>query len=349
LAKKRGGARHPLIELTLARFKEFLREPEAVFWVFFFPVVMTCALGIAFRSRGAEPVIVGIVDSAGADALVSALEQQGGFTVRRIPPGDIDRMVRDGRAPVVVEPGPTPAYHYDEARAESQVARLAVDAALQRAAGRHDAFAATQHPMQTVGSRYIDWLVPGLLGMNIMGTGMWGIGFSIVQARSKKLLKRLVATPMSKTHYLLAQVMSRLVFLVLETSIIIGFGWVVFGVAVHGSIAALTFLSFVGAISFGGLGLLLACRARTIEAVSGLMNLAMVPMWVLSGVFFASSNFPDAMQPFIHALPLTALNDSLRAVVNEGRPLTALAQEIGTMLAWAVISFGVSLKLFRWQ
>ena len=345
----RGGASHPLIELTLARFREFLREPEAVFWVFFFPVVMTCALGIAFRSRGAEPVIVGIVDNAGADAMASALQQQGGFTVRRIPPAEVDRAVRDGRAPVVVVPGQPPSYLYDEARAESQVARLAVDAALQRAAGRRDAFEATQHPMQRVGSRYIDWLVPGLLGMNIMGTGMWGIGFAIVQARSKKLLKRLVATPMSKTHYLLAQVLSRLVYLVLETTIIIGFGWAVFGVAVHGSIVALTLLSFIGAISFGGLGLLLASRARTIEAVSGMMNLAMVPMWVLSGVFFASSNFPDAMQPFIRALPLTALNDSLRAVVNEGVPLTELAREIGTMIAWGVVSFGVALKLFRWQ
>jgi ABC transporter DrrB family efflux protein len=345
----RGGARHPLIELTLARIREFLREPEAVFWVFAFPVIMTCALGIAFRSRGAEPVIVGIADQAGVDALAASLERAGGFTVRRIPPADIDGAVRDGRAPVVIVPGTPPSYHYDEARAESQVARLAVDAALQRAAGRRDVFEADQRPMHTVGSRYIDWLVPGLLGMNIMGTGLWGVGFSIVQARTKKLLKRLVATPMSKSHYLLAQVLSRLAFLLLETTIIIGFAWVAFGVAVHGSIAALTLIAFIGAISFGGLGLLLASRPRTIEAVSGLMNLVMLPMWVLSGVFFASTNFPDAMQPFIHALPLTALNDSLRAVVNEGRPLTAMAREIVVMLAWGAISFGISLRLFRWQ
>src|SRR5262245_16845865 len=156
----RSDARHPLIELTLARFREFLREPEAVFWVFAFPVIMTCALGIAFRSRGAEPVIVGVADQAGVDQLASSLEHAGGFTVRRIAPGDIDRAVRDGRAPVVVIPGNPPSYRFDEARAESQVARLAVDGALQRAAGRRDAFEAVQQPMQTVGSRYIDWLVP---------------------------------------------------------------------------------------------------------------------------------------------------------------------------------------------
>ena len=340
---------NPLVELTLARFREFLREPEAVFWVFAFPVIMTCALGIAFRSRGEEPVIVGVVEQAGADQLAAALEGSGGFTVRRIPPAEVDRAVRDGRAPVVVVPGTPPEYRFDRARAESQVARLAVDAALQRAAGRSDAFSPVERPVETVGSRYIDWLVPGLLGMNIMGTGLWGVGFSIVQARTKKLLKRLVATPMSKAHYLMSHVFSRLMFLSLEVVVIVGFAWLFFGVAVHGSLAALALLSLLGALAFGGLGLLLASRARTIEAVSGLMNLVMLPMWVLSGVFFASTNFPDAMQPFIHALPLTALNDALRAVVNEGLSLAALGKEIAVLLAWGVVSFVLSLKLFRWQ
>ncbi len=203
--------------------------------------------------------------------------------------------------------------------------------------------------MRAVGSRYIDWLVPGLLGMNIMSTGLWGVGFSIVQARTKKLLKRLVATPMSRAHYLLSHVLSRLLFLAMETTVIVGFAWLVFGVAVHGALASLAALALLGALAFGGIGLLLASRARTIEAVSGLMNLVMLPMWVLSGVFFASSNFPDAMQPFIHALPLTALNDALRAVVNEGRPLVSLGREIGVLAGWGGVSFALSLRLFRWQ
>src|SRR5689334_2730745 len=186
---------NPLIELTLARFREFLREPEAIFWVFAFPVVMTCALGIAFRSRGSEPVIAGVVEQAGAEAIVRALEANGNFTLRRLAPEDVEPALRDGRAPVVVVPGTPPTYRFDDARAESQVARLAVDAALQRAAGRTDVFVPVEQPIEVVGSRYIDWLVPGLLGMNIMGTGMWGVGFSVVQARSKKLLKRLIATP----------------------------------------------------------------------------------------------------------------------------------------------------------
>ena len=345
----RGGASHPLVELTLARFREFLREPEAVFWVFAFPVIMTCALGIAFRSRGAEPVVVGLVEGAGVERVADALDADGGFIVRRIAPGDVERAIRDGRAPVVVEPGPPLVYRFDEARAESQVARLAVDRALQRAAGRQDAFTADERPIDAVGSRYIDWLVPGLLGMNIMSTGLWGVGFAIVQARTKKLLKRLVATPMSRAEYLASHVLSRLLFLAMEAIVIVGFAWGVFGVGVRGGLVALAAISLLGALAFGGLGLLVASRARTIEAVSGLMNLVMMPMWVLSGVFFASSNFPDLMQPFIQALPLTALNDALRGVMNEGLPLTALLDEIAILVAWGAASFGLALGWFRWQ
>src|SRR5688500_2744553 len=232
-------AAHPLVELTLARFREFLREPEAVFWVFMFPVIMTCALGIAFRTRGEEPVIAGIVEQAGADEVAGALERAGGFTVRRIAPDEVDRAVRDGRAPVVVVPGQPPTYRFDEARAGSQVARLAVDRARQRAAGRSDAFTPIEQPLQNVGSRYIDWLVPGLLGMNIMSTGLWGVGFSIVQARTKKVLKRLVATPMSKAHYLMSHVFSRLLIRAREVVVIVGFSGLVMDVKVHGALWAL--------------------------------------------------------------------------------------------------------------
>ncbi|HXG87415.1 MAG TPA: ABC transporter permease [Vicinamibacterales bacterium] len=340
---------HALIELTKARFKEFLREPEAMFWSFAFPVIMTCALGVAFQSDGNEPVIVGVAQGLDSARLTGALTAAGNFTVRDIPPEEIERAVRDGRAPVVVVGGNPPVYHFDEARAESQAARLAVDAALQRAAGRADAFTATERPVDRVGSRYIDWLVPGLLGMGIMSTGLWSVSFSIVTSRTRKLLKRLVATPMSRGDYLLAHVLSRLVFLALESIVLIGFSTVVFGVVVRGSMVTLGVVAITGALSFGGLALLVSSRVRTIEAVSGLLNLVMLPMWVLSGVFFASTNFPDAMQPVIQTLPLTALIDALRGVVNEGRSLAAVAPDLGLLSLWGSVSFALALKLFRWQ
>jgi ABC-type multidrug transport system permease subunit len=345
----RSAPAHPLIELTLTRFREFFREPEAIFWVFAFPVLITCALGIAFRSGSDQPVIVGVATSAGSDETIAALERAGGFTVRRIDPADVERAVRDGRAPVVIVPGTPPTYKYDAARAESQAARLAADAALQRAAGRRDAFAPLQQPVEAVGSRYIDWLVPGLLGMNVMGTGLWSISFSIVVSRMRKLLKRLVATPMSKWHYLASHVLNRLAFLALESTILITFAWLVFGVEVHGSLIALAFLAVLGAFCFGAIALLAASRVRTIEAVSGLLNVVMVPMWIFSGVFFASSNFPDVMQPFIQALPLTALNDAFRAIINEGLPLTSQWHEVGILVGWGGTAFTLALRLFKWQ
>jgi ABC-2 type transport system permease protein len=340
---------HPLRELTLVRMREFLREPEAVFWVFLFPIIMTCALGVAFRSRADEPVIVGVERGAAAGSLAAVLDGAGGFVVREVEPAGVDRALRDGQVQVVVVPGTPPTYRFDPARPESQVARLSVDAALQRAAGRADAFTARQDAVRAVGSRYIDWLVPGLLGMNIMGTGMWSTSFAIVNARTRKLLKRLVATPMPRGHYLLSLLLSRLAFLAAEVVVLVAFAWIVFGVAVHGSLGALAAVCLLGALAFGGLALLVASRARTIEGVSGLLNLVMVPMWVFSGVFFASSNFPEAVQPLVQALPLTALNDALRAVMNDGEPLTALSGELAILGAWGVASFAAALKLFRWS
>jgi ABC transporter DrrB family efflux protein len=199
------------------------------------------------------------------------------------------------------------------------------------------------------GSRYIDFLVPGLLGMNLMGTGMWGLGFSIVNARVRKLLKRLAATPMRRSEYLLSQMLARLVFLVFEVAILVGFGWFAFGVEVRGSVAALAFVSLLGAASFSGLGLLISSRTKTIEGVSGLMNLAMLPMWLLSGTFFSWERFPEAAHPFIRALPLTALNDALRAVMTEGRPLSTLGLELGVLAITGVVSFLVAVRIFRWQ
>ena len=341
--------RHQLVELTQLRLREFLREPEALFWSFLFPIIMTCALGVAFSSSGSSRFIVGIANVPGRDAVTAALQRDGRFTIRGVPPTAVDRVIRDGTAAVVVIAGTPPVYRYDEARAESQAARMAVDVALQRAAGRVDAFAASEIPVSSVGSRYIDWVIPGLLGMGIMSTGMWSVGFSIATARSRKLLKRLVATPMVRGYYLGSFVLSRFVFLGIETVVLMGFAWLVFDVRIQGTLAAFVGVCAVGALTFGAMALLVASRARTIEAVSGLLNFVMLPMWILSGVFFASSNFPDQVQPLIQRLPLTALIDALRAVANDGHSLAGVAPDLGILATWGAVSFMAALKLFRWR
>jgi ABC-type multidrug transport system permease subunit len=240
------------------------------------------------------------------------------------------------------------ALRYDSTRQESHIARLIAENALQRAAGRKDTRTLEEIRVTEPGSRYIDFLIPGLLGMNIMGTGMWGIGFAVVNARQKKLLKRFLASPMRKGDYMLAHMLARLVFLTLEVLSVLVFAWLVFKVPVRGSLGTMALVVLLGAAAFAGLGLLVASRPKTIEGVSGLMNLVMVPMWICSGVFFSASRFPDGMQPVIKLLPLTALNDALRAVMIDGASLVSTLGMLAVVVAWGILSFGVALKIFRW-
>ena len=340
---------HPLVQLTLARMREFYREPEAIFWVFGFPLVLAFALGIAFRNRGPGELKVGVLRAPGDSAIASALDRAPGLAAAVLDSSEARVELRTGRIALLVVPGTPLVYRYDSTRTESRLARLEADAALQRARGRADAASVRDERITEPGARYIDFLIPGLLGMNLMGSGLWGIGFSVVQARTKKLLKRLMATPMRRGHYLLSFILSRLLFLFLEIAALVGFGWLMFGVGVRGSYVALALITVLGALSFAGLGMLVASRARTIEAVSGLMNLVMLPMWILSGTFFSYARFPDAMQPFVKALPLTALNDALRAVMIDGTGLMRLGAPLAIVAGWGAVSFVIALQIFRWR
>jgi len=342
--------RPPLVELTLARLRELLREPEAVFWVFVFPIVLAAILGLAFRSRPPEALPVAVVAGPRAAERLAILAAVPELAPRTLPEAEARHALARARVVLVVSgDDDTPVYLVDPTRAECVTARLAADAALQHAAGRVDAFNARTDEATAPGSRYVDFLVPGLLGMNLMGTGMWGIGFSLVVARSGNLLKRLVAAPARRSHLLGAQLVSRLLFLVPEAGVLLAFAHWVLGVPVHGSLLLLTAVSVLGALAFAGLGILTASRPRTIEGVSGLMNLVMVPMWIFSGIFFSTDRFPSAAQPFVQALPLTALNDALRAVMLDGVGLVALLPELAILGGWGIVAFVVSLKIFRWQ
>lgn len=338
----------PIVELTKARLREFLREPEAVFWVFAFPLLMAFALGIAFREERAQEVVVGVVRAPGS-TLGTQLAGAKGIRVRPLQPNEADAALRRGQVAVVVVPGTPVVYRFDPSRPESRTARMVADDALQRTAGRADPVGSRDDTVVAPGSRYIDWLIPGLLGMNIMGTSLWSIGFSVVVARSRKLLKRLMATPMPRAQYLASHLLSRLIFLVLEAAVLLVFAWAVFGVTSAGSLLLVAALVLLGALAFSGLGLLISTRATTIEGVSGWMNIVMMPMWLLSGVFFASSNFPEAAQPFIKLLPLTALVDALRAVMIDGHGVGAIGRELATLAIYTAATFGLSVKLFRWR
>jgi ABC-type multidrug transport system permease subunit len=358
---------HPLVELTLARMKEFVREPEAVFWVFIFPVLMVTVLGIAFRNAGPTKVRVAVeatTRTTGAPeiAIFNALKNSSDVDPELMSPEDAKRSLRAGKVPLVVRvsdssrattpSGQVPKdfdYRFDPTRPESRNARFLVDDALQRALGRADITQAGQQKITEPGARYIDFLIPGLLGLNLMGSGLWGIGFSIVSSRLRKLLKLFAATPMQRTHYLFSFMLSRLFFLVLEVAAVLLFARFAFGYTIHGSVLSMIFILVLGAMCFSGMGLLVASRPQTIEGVSGLMNFTMMPMWLMSGTFFSSGRFPSFIQPFIKILPLTALNDSLRSVMNEGTSITESGPALLVMALWGGICFFIALKIFRWQ
>jgi len=338
-----------LWRLTLARVLMFFREPSAVFWTFGFPILLTIALGIAFRSRPPDPVSAAVEAGEGAEALRAALAASLQIKASLLLPEEARKALRVGRVDIVVRPGSPRTYEFDPMRPESRLARALVDDVLQRAEGRRDPVAVREAPVTEPGSRYVDFLLPGLIGLNIMSSGMWGIGWVIVETRQKKLLKRMIATPMRRGEFLTAFVLMRVLFLALEFPVLLLFGRLAFGVPLRGSLWTLGLLALLGALAFAGLGLLVASRASNTQTVNGLINLVMMPMFLLSGVFFSASHFPDAMQPFIRALPLTALNDALRAVMIEGAGLLAVAPQALLLAALGAASFAAALRLFRWS
>src|ERR1700730_15663006 len=340
-------ADHPLVQLTLVRFREFVREPEALFWVFVFPILLAAGLGIAFRNRPAEVLKIAAV----TPELAQSLRQEKLLEVQLLESGAAEEALRTGKVALLAAPGSsgTVVYRYDDTNPEGRAAHMLADRAIQRAAGRVDPVSTNDVLMREPGSRYIDFLIPGLLGMNLMGSAIWGMGFTVVDARRKKLLKRLIATPMPKPYFLLSYVLSRILMLVAEVGIVLGFGPWIFHVPVRGSLLDLDVVCLLGSLAFSALGLLLASRAKTIEAASGLMNAVMLPMWIASGVFFSAQRFPDVVQPFIKALPLTAAIDALRANMLQGANLVQLAPQIGVLGAWLLVCFVLALKLFRWR
>jgi len=334
--------------LYLARLRDFVREPGVLFWVFGFPVLLAVALGLAFREKGPERIPVLVVAGAATDPLAAAVGASSLLEVRRVPEAGAADALRRGEGLVIVRPGTPPVLAHDPSRPGAAVAVALVIDALEVAAGRRDTVAPRLERADAPGRRYIDFLAPGLVGMTLMGGGIWGVGYALVSMRVRKLLKRLAATPMSRGAFLGSFLLHRVVLAAVEIAFLLTFAWLAFGVAVTGSFLALAVVGLGGTLAFGGLGLLIASRARNIETASGLMNLASLPMWLLSGVFFSTANFPEGMRPLVKALPLTALNDGLRAVVLDGAGLAAVGLDVGILVAWTVVTFGLALRWFRW-
>jgi len=342
-------------QLSLMRLRLFLREPGAVFWTFGFPLVLSLVLGIAFRNRPAEPVVVAVeapseVPLARAERAYAILATAQDVDVKRLAPVDAAAALRTGKVSVVIVPtvaGYT--YRFDPTRPESRLARAVTDDLLQRGEGRVDPVASASRVVTEPGARYIDFLVPGLIGLGLMSTGLWGIAFSLAEMRTKKLLKRLMATPMRRSDFLLSFLVVRAFTLLFELPPLLVFTRFVFDVRIQGSIALLVAVAMLGGLTFAVIGLLLASRAENPQVVSGFINAVSFPMYLCSGVFFSSSRFPEPIQPLLRLLPLTALNDALRAVMIDGASLAMVARPMLVCAGWGGVAFVLALRLFKWR
>ncbi len=345
---------HPIYTITLTRLKEFIRRPEAVFWVYFFPILMVLVLGIAFRNQTQEVFPVDVIEGPHAAQMKQSLEQSSQIEATIISQKDSRKRLRTGKTTLAVsatDPNNDRSIDYllDTQRPGAVQVRSLVDDQLQKSLGRADAFTATQTEFDQPGGTFVDFLVPGLLGIGLMGGGMWGVGFAIVDMRIRKLLKRYMATPMRRSDFLISMLLSRLVFMVPQVLLLIVFSYFLFDYRVYGSLLAVAALVFLGAMEFAAIGLVVGSRAQTLETASGLMNLVMLPMWTLCGAFFSYERFPEIVHPFIRLLPLTPIIDSLRGVMMEGESLLAQWPEILVMVVWTVIPFAIAMAIFRWR
>jgi ABC-2 type transport system permease protein len=341
----------PLKELVKARLREFVREPGYVFWVFGFPLLMAIGLGLAFRSKAPEPPHVALTEAVSPET-ARALTKSPRLHTEQLTRREAERQLARTKVDLVVDqvaPHGNLVFKLDTAQEKSLLARAITEDVLQRAAGRQDRLQIAEHRVSEKGSRYVDFLLPGLIGLNLMGSSMWGIGFNLVLARKRKLLRRYAVTPMQRSHFLLSYFCSRSLFLVLELAVLIGFGRLVFGTQVQGSWSGLLVASTLGAAAFAAIGFLIGARLTSTEVAGGWMNFVQLPMWLLSGSFFSYERFPEWLQLPIRCLPLTAVNDALRRIYNEGGGLSSVGFELVVLTLWSLLGFGIAIKVFRWQ
>ncbi|MFI5460952.1 MAG: ABC transporter permease [Isosphaerales bacterium] len=357
----------PLIQLYLVRLRDFYRQPARVFWVYGFPTMLAIALGFAFQNRPPAPVSIDLIEAPGAVAIKAAIAGHNAalkraseagkprlfaspIEVHEAPETEVLERLNTGETPLVIEPlgSESWTYRYDPTRPEASAARQVLDDVLQQAAGRTNPRSTHDVYVSEPGSRYIDFLIPGLIGLNAMGGGLWGIGFLVVNFRIAKLLKRFVATPMPRRDFLMALLGARLTFVIPDLTVLLLLGTLMFHMPIRGNLALVIVIDLLGALAFAGIGLLVGCRATTTETVSGLMNLVMLPMWLCSGVFFSSDRFPASAQYLIKALPLTQLVSALRMVILKGAGLADVRYALLILAAWAVGTFLLALRFFRW-
>ncbi len=340
-----------IVAMVRAHMRAAYREPGGLFWTYGFPMILSLVLGLAFRSRAPEPARIDVLEGPRSAEIAEKLGRDAAVTVRISPSEKAENALRTGKidALLTVAADGSVTYRYDETRAEARLARVLAERDLVRASGQPAPFASRDDLVTEIGARYIDFLLPGLLGLGLMSTGFWGIGFAMADMRAKKLLKRIVATPMRRSDFLASFLLVRLVMLAIEMPPLLIFARLLFSIGVRGSPIAFLLVVVLGAMLFATMGLLFASRAENPQIVSGLINVVSFPMYLCSGVFFSASRFPERVQPFLRLLPLSALNEALRAVMTDGAGLVDISRQLVVLAVWTGLSFALAMRLFKWR
>ncbi|HYG18508.1 MAG TPA: ABC transporter permease [Ohtaekwangia sp.] len=342
-----------LYQLVLLNFRTFFREPAVLFWAVLFPIIMAWVLGIAFSEKGESVRTVYVIGEQIPPALQGEKvfgEQTGNPSRIRFTPSsarEAVQAIKRGIIAMYIEAdADSVVYHFDPANADAQLTHLILESGLQeKTSGSNNT---TIRPLKTTGTRYIDFLIPGLIALGIMNACIWGIGWSLIETRMKKLLRRMVATPMKKSIFLSSAIVTRIVLGGFEIGLLLLFAWLYFGIEVTGSIGAFILVFLAGIFAFAGIAILIASRTAKTEVANGLVNLITLPMMILSGIFFNYHNFPDWAVPVIQVLPLTLLADSIRAVFVESAGFAEVLKPVIILLSTGLVTFIAGLKSFKW-
>ena len=356
-----------LFRLTTTRFLETIREPEVLFWGIVFPVLISIGLGLAFMQKNETKfnIVISTENVSELDSLLSLYAQTNNdcvtwtvtdetlgithfnFTRKQWPDAIIS--LKRGESDLIITDSLTRIYyHFDPRNAQAELAYLKLSTLLKSPSN----VSATQQelsPLTLKGVRYIDFLVPGLIALGLMSSLLWGVCYTIIECRSKKLLRRMIATPMKKSNFLISIIFVRMMMNVLESVIIFLCVFFFFDIQIQGNIAALIVIFIAGNIAFAGIAVLLSCRTSKTEAGSGLINAVQMPMMLMSGIFFSYHNFPEWSLGAIKLLPLTALTDGMRSIFNEGAGFSEIIIPTIALTSLGVICFYIGIKLFKWQ
>jgi len=350
-------------KLFTASFKMFFRQREAIIWTVLFPIFMVTLFGFV-KFDGIGHIELGVVNEAGDTAarLVSALKA---VQTLRVHEGtreyELKELEKGEREMVLVipdvgslEPAKTlTAYVSDEKPQESQLGALILQRVMDEIA-----FEQSPHPnrvlvrTEPVKSRnltYIDFLLPGILSMSIMQMGIFGVAFNFVSLKKRGILRRLWVTPINPNDFILAQVATRLIVVMLQIVIMVGFGVAFFDLHFIGSFGDLFIVGMLGAVIFLAIGFALAGVSKSEDHVAPLANVISLPMMLLSGVFFSRSNLPGFIHTVTDYFPLTYLADAMRSIAIDGVALPDVVPQLVGLGVWCIVSCTVAVKLFRWE